>query len=272
MTSTITRTVVPVLLYHSVSNDAAPKYAPWNLPPAVLAAHLDWVLDAGYTPIGLDRLVGAIRGEAEVPERPIVVTFDDGLADFLDGAVPVLVDRGVPATLFVTTAYVEGTSTWLAPLGEGNRPMLTWRQLREVAAAGIAIGSHAHTHRPLDELGRSELSTELSESRAILEDRLDLRVDTLAYPHGYHSAAVKQAVRAAGYTAACAVRNALSSSDDDVMAVARVMITHPCSVEELNDLLRPGRLSVAPFPEHFETRAWRRVRRLRARVRRSFRS
>jgi peptidoglycan/xylan/chitin deacetylase (PgdA/CDA1 family) len=269
MTATIAAPTVPVMLYHSVSDHAAPRYRPWNLSPSLLAAHLDWVLHAGFTPIPLDRLIASITARADLPKRPIVVTFDDGLADFLDGALPVLTARRIPVTLFVTTGFVGHTSEWLAPLGEGRRPMLTWAQLRDVLDAGVSIGSHAHTHRPLDELTPADLTAELTRSRSELEERLGVHVGVLAYPHGYHSEKIKASAREAGYSAACAVRNAISSGEDDVMAMARVMITNPCSVDDLEALLQPGRLPVAPFTEQLRTKAWRGVRRVRSRLRRS---
>jgi len=259
-------TPVPIVLYHSVSERAGPAYAAWNTTPAQLADHLDMMLDRGFTPISLASLVEAISNARSLPERPAVVTFDDGLADFIDGALPVLVDRHVPATLFVTTAYVGRTSEWLSPLGEGQRPMLSWAQLRELVHEGISIGSHARTHRPLDELSPREVMTEVATSRTELEDELQVPVDLFAYPHGYHSDAIKAVVARSGYSAACAVRNAISSTRDDVMALSRVMIQQPCSIVDLGRFIESGGLRSAPFPEQFRTKLWRRVRRMRTRV------
>lgn len=265
-------TPVPIVLYHSVSAHSTPSYATWNTTPAQLADHLDMMLDRGFTPVPLGSLVEAISSATPLPERPAVVTFDDGLADFIDGALPVLVDRNVPATLFVTTSFVGRTSEWLGPLGEGQRPMLSWPQLRELVHAGITIGSHGRTHRPLDELRPVELTTEIETSRSELEEELQTPVDLFAYPHGYHSTAVKTVVARSGYSGSCAVRNAISSTNDDVMALSRVMIEQPCSVGELERLIEFGGLRTAPFPEQFRTKLWRGVRRMRTRVARTARA
>ena len=259
---------VPIFLYHSVSDRASPRYSRWNTTPAQFADHLDWILDR-FTPIPLRTLVAAIQNDTAVPDRAAVVTFDDGLADFAEGAVPVLTDRNVPTTLFVTTSYVGCTSEWLRPLGEGRRPMLSWVQLRELIAEGVTIGSHGRTHRPLDELTADEVVAEIATSRAELEQELQVPIDLFAYPHGYHSPAVKRALTRSGYTASCAVRNALSSTHDDVLALSRIMIEQPCSVGDLERLFDAGRLRTAPFPEQLRTKMWRRFRRVRARVART---
>jgi peptidoglycan/xylan/chitin deacetylase (PgdA/CDA1 family) len=259
-------TPVPVVLYHSVSGHAAPSYTPWNTTPTQLADHLDMMLDRGFAPVPLSALAAAIANAMPLPERPFVVTFDDGLADFADGALPVLADRNIPATLFVTTAFVGRTSEWLSPLGEGQRPMLSWSQLRELVNEGITIGSHGRTHRPLDELPAHEVVMEVATSRAELEHELQTPVDLFAYPHGYHSDAIKAVVARSGYAASCAVRNAISSTIDDVMALSRVMIEQPCSVGDLERLIGLGGLPTAPFPELLRTKLWRSFRRMRTRV------
>ena len=150
---------VPILLYHSV--DAAPaadQYRPWVVTPSLFDEQLGQLAEAGYRVVPLGDLVAARRGSHQLPPGKIVaITFDDGLADFADHALPLLVKHKVPATLFVTSGYVGGRGEWLAPLGEGNRPMLDWDGVRAAEAEGVEIGGHSHTHPMLDLLRKQQV-------------------------------------------------------------------------------------------------------------------
>jgi hypothetical protein len=97
----------------------------------------------------------------------------------------------------------------------------------------------------------------------LLEDHLGVMIDSFAYPHGYHTRAIKDMVRLAGFSSASAVKNALSGPRDDVYAIARILIPGDAPVEQLDQLMR--RSSPAPRYERLQTKAWRAVRRARAR-------
>jgi peptidoglycan/xylan/chitin deacetylase (PgdA/CDA1 family) len=94
-----------------------------------------------YTSMTVTQFVALAKRETEFPKRPVVLTFDDGFADFYLAALPVLGRCGFPATLYVATAFVNETSRWLDREGEAGRPMLNWQQLREISARGIECGA-----------------------------------------------------------------------------------------------------------------------------------
>jgi len=203
------------------------------------------------------------------PEKAVILTFDDGFADFYSNALPVLTTYQLRATLYITTGYVGATSRWLAREGEADRSMLSWEQIAEINASGIECGAHTIYHPSLDILSTGESRQEITESKSILEDHLKQEVNSFAYPYGHHDWRVRDQIQEAGYTSACAVKNAYSSLMDDPLALARITITHDVGVDELCDLLTRPRLRVAPFPEQIRTRLWRIVRRFRARMRKS---
>ena len=181
-------------------------------------------LSASLSTIGVAR--------ATLPARPIVVTFDDGFADFYDDAWPVLKRYEIPATLYVTTGYVGSTSRWLTPEGEGQRPMMSWEQIVELDRKGIEMGAHTFTHPQLDTLSSSQAWDEISQSKWQLEEQLAHSVASFAYPHGYYSNHVRNLVRQAGFSSACAVKHALSDTSDDRFALARVIITNEIDVDQ----------------------------------------
>src|SRR3954469_1835176 len=116
-------------------------------------AHLDLVVAQRLEPLTVSQFLDAsARHDAALLERAVVITFDDGFEDFASAALPALRERGLSATLYVTTGLLRGGAE--PPLDdELSRHMLDWDQLRELPAAGVEIGGHSVTHPHLDTLG-----------------------------------------------------------------------------------------------------------------------
>jgi len=144
-------------------------------------------------------------GDGPLPERPIVISFDDGTADFWHHARPALAEHGFTATLFVVTGHVGGESSWDAALGEPARRLMGWDQIGELHRAGHEIGSHTHRHRVLTELSDDEVRDQLKASRDTLAERLGRPPEFVAYPRGFYEPRHKSLAREAGYRGACAV-------------------------------------------------------------------
>lgn len=261
--------ITPILLYHSIAEAVAPRYRRWAVHPARFASHLAHLRTHGYTPLTVTAFAQAMTTGSALPAKPVVLSFDDGLADFATEALPLLQQFECTATLFVTTGYVGATSRWLTPVGEGQRPMLTWAQIRDLERAGIEIGAHSHTHRQLDTLTPAQAHHEITHSKQMLEDALGRTVTAFAYPHGYHSPTVRRQVLAAGFDAACGVKHALSATTDDRFALARIIIDAETDVTQLRALLTGRGLRVAPTGERLPTTLWRALRRVLTRAQRA---
>jgi peptidoglycan/xylan/chitin deacetylase (PgdA/CDA1 family) len=229
---------IPILMYHSISDYATSKFKQFTLSPKLFEDHMRYLQQHRYTPITVSEFVAAQSLPGfKLPERPVVLTFDDGFADFHDAAFPILRRYGFPATLYVATGFVNGTSRWLRHEGEANRPMLTWEQLREISANGIECGGHSHTHPQLDTLSLADASREIVQSTRLLEDHLEQKVFSFAYPFGYHTADICRQVREAGCTSACAVKHSMSSVTTDPFSLARLMIRSDTDQDALAALL-----------------------------------
>jgi len=269
MVSSSEKKKVPILMYHSISEHASPKYKPFAVSPALFAEHMACLHQHAYTPITVTQFINArVKGSSALPERPVILTFDDGFADFFTGAFPTLLRYGFPATLYVTTAFVNGTSRWLRREGEAARPMLTWNQLTEISAAGIECGGHSHRHPQLDTLPLAQAQDEIVHCKKLLEDHLGQEVSTYAYPYGYHSAAIKRLVQEAGYTSACTVKNAMSSEATDPFALVRLTVSPDTNLDALATLLtRCSPSAVARISASAMAWAWQLARRASALVR-----
>ncbi|MFI6445776.1 polysaccharide deacetylase family protein [Kitasatospora sp. NPDC050543] len=259
-------TAVPVFLYHSVSDDPPSWIAPHTVSPRVFREQLARIVDSGLSVVPLRRLVAAIHGGPPLPAGAAVLTFDDGFADFYWTVAPLLADRGMPATLYVTVGAVhppggEPTGSLLPPA-----EMLNWRQITTLDATGVEIGGHSQTHAQLDTLRGADLAEELAGSKTRLEEALGHEATAFAYPHGYSSPAVRRRVAGAGWTSATAVENKFSSAGDDPLRICRLMVRSDTPADVFEDWTRGRGARVAPIPESLYTRGWRTYRRLRAAI------
>lgn len=257
---TLGRTV-PVLMYHSVNE--VPPASTWTLSvrPSAFDAQLRHLRQQGFTGLTFGELCRRRRTGCALPERPIVLTFDDGYADFLAEAVPVLAEHGFPATVFVTTGWLHDAGRHAA--GTPLDRMLSWAQLATLAAVGIEIGAHSHSHPQLDQLCGPRLRAELGDSRRMLEDRLGAPVPSLAYPYGYSTKRVRDVARDVGYLQAASVANAAAAPTCEFLTVPRLTIRHSMSLATFARVADQDRLGLHYASSHALTAGWAMVRRMR---------
>jgi peptidoglycan/xylan/chitin deacetylase (PgdA/CDA1 family) len=252
---------VPILLYHSVSDDPPGWIAPYTVSPARFAAHLDLVVASGRVPLTVSGYADG-RRDGTLPDRPVLITVDDGFADFAGTALPILAGRNLPSTLYVTTgALADRRQDCVLPAAA----MLRSADLPALETAGVEIGAHAHTHRQLDLLAADAVTTELSLSRDVLADVLGHRIRSFAYPHGYWRARVRRLVADAGFDSACALAQAHSSAGDHPLTLSRLMVLADTSASTVAAWLNgPGARVTSPRRRvlSFGWRQYRRARQL----------
>lgn len=254
-------TDTPILMYHSVSERAPRRFRRFSVTPRGFEQQLRHMRERGCTALTIGELMRLRAGRLEnPPARPVVLTFDDGFADFHEHAMPALARYGMRATLYVTTGYVGRTSAWLQGIGAGHLPMLNWGQLAELAQHGIEIGAHTASHPALDALPRIEAAREIVVSKRTLEDKLGIAVDSFAYPFGYHSPGVRRAVREAGFGSACAVGYRTSRPDENPFALSRHIACEQTQTVALDALLGTRPTSMAVLRDRLRSAAWARLR------------
>lgn len=254
---------VPILMYHSVARRANPAYDRWCVSPQRFREQMSALAARGYRVMTTGDYVARRRSGVSLTGRFVVLTFDDGLQDFLTGAFPILGEFGFPATLYVVAGLVGESSRWLAPLGEGNRPMLDADELRLLARSGIEIGGHTMTHPELDVLCPATARAEIGESRRLLEEILGAPVTSFAYPHGYNSRATRRIVAEAGFRSAVRVRHAHSELHESEFGLSRLIITEDLDPDRFMALLEGPPQLVAPPQDRLVADLWRTWRRLR---------
>lgn len=251
---------MPILMYHSIASSAAQRFARFVVSPADFSAQMDYLAGAGYQPVTVLDLARR-RAAGDLPARAVVLTFDDAFADFETAVLPVLHKHGFPATLYVPTAYVARTALWLRDCNEDQRPILSWRALRDVVSAGIEVASHSHTHPQLDRIALPSVRDEMRRSRQILQDNLGIPIQGFAYPFGYWTPGVRESVSAAGYAYACAVGELPVSASADPLTLPRLTVGPGAGMAGFARLLGGSSTAAARLSADLKRRAWRAVRR-----------
>jgi peptidoglycan/xylan/chitin deacetylase (PgdA/CDA1 family) len=251
----VTALIIPVLLYHSVSDGPAPAESWGAVSMAQFEEHLKVIAASGRDSLTVSTLASMLRGERPLANGPVAVTFDDGYSDTY-AAVEALRQRGLCSTVYVTTGDI------------GRPDRLSPEQVTALAdLPGVEVGAHAVRHRRLDELPDIELEDEVLGSKRQLEQLTSEPVASFSYPHGAYDRRVRAAVAAAGYRSAAAVKNAVSHHEDDPFAIARITITSATSIDRVAQLLEGKGAPLAWTGQRVRTRMYRIARRSRRRLR-----
>jgi peptidoglycan/xylan/chitin deacetylase (PgdA/CDA1 family) len=176
-----------ILTYHSID----PSGSPISVSPAAFRRHIRHALSRGIRIVSIDDLLSADDRAADT----VALTFDDGYVNVAREAIPCLAEQGLPATIFIPTAFVGKTSEWARRdrPATPELPLLDWDALGALAEQRIEIGSHTRTHRHLTELPPAELAGEIAGAAREIEERLGRAVSGLAYPYGSVSEDVRRA-------------------------------------------------------------------------------
>ncbi|MFJ2111948.1 MULTISPECIES: polysaccharide deacetylase family protein [unclassified Streptomyces] len=254
---------VPILMYHAVGDRPAPSCRALSVTPDAFARQMELLAARGFTPVTTARLAAAWRTGGPLPDRPVLITFDDGYEGVHRHALPVLASHSFAATLFVSTGWLRG------PYDEGGAPdtMLDWDQVRALSAAGTEIGGHSHTHPQLDQLDGGRLGFEIRRCREIIAAELGTVPGSFAYPFGYSSRRVRRTVRAAGFAQSLAVGNALACKGQGPYALERLTVRRSTGIEEFGRLVEARAIGLGFAGDRALTKGYalvRRVRRARA--------
>ncbi|MEU7901259.1 polysaccharide deacetylase family protein [Actinoplanes sp. NPDC049118] len=250
---------MPALMYHSVSAVGGPL-GDLAVPRERLAEQLGALTAAGYRLVGLTEALDLLSQGST--EKLLAVTFDDGYRDFLTEGVPVLAEAGAGATLYASVGHLGGEAGWLGRWAPDFGRLLSWDELAEVADAGIEIGNHSLLHHPLDVLPPAQLREETLRSKDELEQRLQRRIRSFAYPHGYNGGMVRAAVLAAGHDNATEVGRRLHRPGERRFAVPRLQPTPDMTGADLVNLVAGGGSPLVPQLKRLAQPGWRAVRKI----------
>lgn len=214
---------VAVLTYHRITDAPLPGLARWAVAPAAFQVQMRWLADNGFSVISLADFAAAAWDGAALPDRPVLLTFDDGYCDLRANALPVLHALGLTATVFLPTGHIGQDAAWDSAHGAPS-PLMSWSDLAELRAMGLTFGAHGHHHLPMSALPFAALQAELTVPPGRILHHLGQPVETLAYPYGLHDEAVQRAALAAGYRIAFTTQSRRWQRGDRIMAVPRIEV------------------------------------------------
>ncbi len=208
---------IPVLLYHDVQQQYEPDRAVITVTPERFDEHVATLLNNGYTPISFEDVYNASMGKFVMPEKPIIITFDDGYLTNYTYAFPVIKKYNVKTTIFVVTETVGKIP--------GN-PHFTWEQARIMQQSGlVSIQSHTNSHNDLLTMDSYDIEREIRLSKYLVEKNLGTECDFLAFPFGSHNSQIVNSAYKAGYRVVAQVGETGENTLEDVTANPLVRIT-----------------------------------------------
>lgn len=187
---------VPVLLYHYVEivkdkNDTIRHSL--NLTPQTLESQITTLQSAGYHFITASDLANVLDSKMALPEKPIILTFDDGYNDFYTDVLPILKKYQVHATAYIVPGFLNGPNS------------ITSSQLIEATSSGLVdIGAHTMHHTFLKGRDVATIDNEIRQSKLKLENDYHIKVSTFAYPYGAYDANASSLVKKSGFSLAFA--------------------------------------------------------------------
>lgn len=214
---------IPVICYHSINKDPSGK-SPIIISPEKFRQHLKAIKDNGYTTLTMAQFNDYILGDKPIPEKSVLLTFDDGYMDNYTNAFPILKEFNMNATIFVISSYLDGKE-YLSP-----------SSVKEMSDYGIDIESHTVSHRRLSELSYEQQLNELKNSKETLEKLTGKTVVSIAYPEGKYNDDTTKAVVDAGYSVGFTIDRGYVGIGDNPAKLNRMCVDYtykPYNIEKI---------------------------------------
>ncbi len=206
---------IPVLCYHSANGEN-----PGSVKKNFFYKQMNYLHEKGITTISLTELVDYVDNKKEIPERSIVLTFDDGYKSNYEIAFPVLKKFNFKATIFLTTGRIGKTVDWEGK-GIFGLPLMNWAEIRVMTKYGIDFGAHTETHPHLTKISTDNVKNEIRTSKIKVEDETGKPVHFFAYPYGDYNYDVMEIIREINFMGACTTDPGLNAPGQNLFALKR---------------------------------------------------
>ncbi len=214
-----TRTI-PVLMYHHFQHNVPDDLTSTTVTPSEFEGHLKYLKENGYTSISLQELYDFIHGKAALPDKPFIITMDDGYESNYTYAFPLLRKYETKAAIFIVTSFV------------GKDPEkfkhFSWEEAREMEASGLVdIQNHSHWHGRHGDMSEQEIMNSISTAQRLIEQNLGPRsIQAFAYPGGNRSSTSRKIVSKLGFDIQLTGLNRLVTINTDLSDIHRISIRH----------------------------------------------
>ena len=194
--------MLKILAYHQIDDQPDNR---WCVPAVEFDAHLAYLARNGYYSLSIEEYADWLDGRFRLPKKSVLITFDDGYANNIRAALPLLERYNFRATIFIIADYIGKNNSFEVDSRYAAADMLTVQELGQWLAAGGSIGSHTLSHPFLSKLSSDDKRREIEQSKSALEQLTGVEVISFCYPYGDFDVECMKLVERAGYRAAFAV-------------------------------------------------------------------
>jgi peptidoglycan/xylan/chitin deacetylase (PgdA/CDA1 family) len=226
------RSPIPILAYHSLDESGSVI----SLSPEIFRCQMEFLHSRGYRVYTVSEYAKLIKGGEKIATPAVVLTFDDGFANFLTEAAPVLREYGYRATVYIPTDFIGQRSAFTSLV---DLPILSGSEIRNLAGEGFEIGSHSLSHSNLTRLAMNQVRNEIERSKGELENLIGKEVRTFCYPRGDYNHEIAELGKDAGYQAAVSLRPGNRNSITAIYTLYRIAIGPRDSIDYFRLVLSP---------------------------------
>lgn len=216
---------VPVICYHYIGEDPSGK-SPLIISKEKFREHLKTIKDNGYTTLTMEELNDYLFKDKPIPQKSVVITFDDGSIDNYTNAFPILKEFNVKATMYVISGYINTSE------------FLTGEQIKEMSDYGIDIESHTVSHSKLSTLSYEEQLKELKDSKEAIENITGKPIIAVAYPEGKFNEDTKKATIEAGYSMGFTIDRGYADRSDNAAELNRICVDYTYKPRNIEKILK----------------------------------
>ena len=219
---------IPILMYHYIDDIPVPS----AIHPDLFRKEMAFI-KKNCNPITIGDLIEYVEGQKTLPNNSVLITFDDGTADFYYNAFPIIKRLNIPVVLYITTGYI---ASYMPSLSHNWKyKMLSWDEIMEISQyKNIEIGSHSVTHQRFNLISNDKIKHEVVKSKDILEKNIGRSVIHFSYPKGYTNREIIKIIKDAGYKTAVTSDNGYVRVGDDLYALKRIWIN---KYQSFNDFI-----------------------------------
>ncbi|MFK7803263.1 MAG: glycosyltransferase [Anaerolineae bacterium] len=228
---------MPVLMYHRVAPTGSEALSDWRVTPEEFEKQLAYLQQAGFHSVSPKDWRAWVDDKTPFAKGGIHITFDDGYTDFAEFAWPLLKKYGFSATVNLVANQIGGYNAWDEEEFGEKVPLMSWQEIRALQADGVDFASHSVNHRALDRISPFKAWRELKQSKHILEEGLDIPIDTIAYPFGLHNRLVHLLAGLAGYAYAFTCQPGAVTTRHSMLAMPRIEIEGSYSISDFMGLV-----------------------------------
>lgn len=222
---------LPILTYHKISNDK--EFGLTTITPRKFREQIEYLVSEGYESIGFNQLLD----QTPLPDKPIIITFDDGYENVYTNAFPILSEFKFKCVVFLVTDYFGKYNLWESASIQKKHKHMSINQVIELKEAGCEIGSHSRKHNYLPSLNENDLADEIGGSKRDLEKIIRDRVISFSYPYGRYNSRVIQAIQNADYAFATTNMRLYKKSPNNPLTLSRRSIYSTDTLKLFKDKL-----------------------------------